>query len=265
MHKIIQKQVLNTAVTLMEIGATLIAEKAEPGQFGILQLKEKEEKIPLTIADFNREKGTVTIIFPLVPITKELAKLEIGESIYAFEGPFGNPFVTQENKKVAVVGGGVGCAIAYSLAKKLHEQGTTVHVIAGFKNKAAVILEEAFEKVSDKLFITTADGSYQVEGFVTDVLGTLLEDGEQYDQVIAIGPLMMMRFVSLLTKPYHIKTIVSMNPLMMDGAGTCGGFRLKEAGKVKLACMDGPHFDGHLVDFEEILQRSMMYEKVQCK
>ena len=260
MYKILRKKELNPTVTLMEVEAPLIAAKAEPGQFIILRVDEEGERIPLTIADYDRKKGTVTIIFQIVgATTKKLNHLKEGESIQDFVGPLGTPTHTEGLKKVAVVGGGVGCAIAYPIAKKLHELGCTVHSIVGFRNKDLVILEDEFSTASDRLVMMTDDGSHGEKGLVTDALKKLIEDGNDYDQVIAIGPLVMMKFVCALTKTYGIKTIVSMNPIMIDGTGMCGGCRLTVGGETKFACVDGPDFDGHLVDFDEAMQRASMY------
>jgi len=264
MNKIITKKILNPTVTLMEIDAPEIARKAEPGQFIILRVDENGERIPLTIADFDREKGTVTIIFQVVgATTMALNHLNEGEYIHDFVGPLGVPSNTANLKKVAVVGGGVGCAIAYPIAKKLHLNGCAVHSIVGFRNKDLVILEDEFKKVSDKIFIMTDDGSYGEKGLVTDALKKQIESGEQYDEVFAIGPLIMMKFVSKLTKEYGIKTTVSMNPIMIDGTGMCGGCRLTVGGKIKFACVDGPDFDGHEVDFDEAMERSTMYREFE--
>ena len=215
----------------------------------------------MTVADFDREKGSVTIIFQIVGATTEkLNHLEEGESLHDFVGPLGVPSHTEGLKKVAVVGGGVGCAIAYPIAKKLHEQGAEVHSIVGFRNKDLVILEKQFRAVSDKTMIMTDDGSYGEKGLVTNALQSLIDAGEQYDEVIAIGPLIMMKFVVQLTKKYNIKTVVSMNPIMIDGTGMCGGCRLTVGGKTKFACVDGPDFDGFEVDFDEAMARSSMYK-----
>ena len=260
MYKIVRKKVLNPTVTLMDIEAPLVAKKAEPGQFIILRVDEDGERIPLTIADYDREAGTVTIIFQIVGATTEkLNKKNEGEYISDFVGPLGKKTETEGLKKVAVVGGGVGCAIAYPVAKKLHDLGCEVHSVVGFRNKDLVILEEEFLKVSDTLCMVTDDGSYGEKGLVTDALKALIEAGNEYDEVIVIGPVIMMKFVCLLTKEYGIKTVVSMNPVMIDGTGMCGGCRLTVGGEVKFACVDGPEFDGHLVDFDEAMKRSAMY------
>ena len=264
MYQIVRKKSLNPTVTLMEIEAPLVARKAEPGQFIILRASEQGERIPLTVADYDREKGTVTIIYQIVgATTQELNHLEEGDSLADFVGPLGTPSHTEGLKKVAVVGGGVGCAIAYPIAKKLHEQGAEVHSIVGFRNKDLVILQEEFEAVSDLMRIMTDDGSYGEKGLVTDALKALIDSGEQYDEVIAIGPLIMMKFVCKLTKEYGVKTMVSMNPIMIDGTGMCGGCRLTVGGKVKFACVDGPDFDGHEVDFDEAMDRSTMYREFE--
>lgn len=260
MFKIVRKKVLNPTVTLMEVEAPLVARKAEPGQFIILRVDDEGERIPLTIADYNRDEGTITIIFQIVGSTTEkLGHLNEGECIHDFVGPLGTPTHTDGIKKVAVVGGGVGCAIAYPVAKKLHTLGAEVHSIVGFRNKDLVILEDEFRAVSDKLLLMSDDGSAGEKGLVTDALKMLIDSGEKYDCVIAIGPLIMMKFVCALTKSYDIKTIVSMNPIMIDGTGMCGGCRLTVGGETKFACVDGPDFDGHLVDFDEAMERSAMY------
>lgn len=261
MYKITKKEILNPTVTLMDIYAPLVAKKAEPGQFIILRVDENGERIPLTIADFDREKGTVTIIYQIVGATTEkLNQKNEGEFIEDFVGPLGTASHTDGLKKVAVVGGGVGCAIAYPVAKKLHNIGCEVHSIVGFRNKELIILENEFNAVSDKLCIMTDDGSYGAKGLVTNALKELIDSGEKYDEVITIGPLIMMKFVSKLTKEYGIKTTVSMNPIMIDGTGMCGGCRLTVGGETKFACVDGPDFDGHLVDFDEAIERSSMYK-----
>ncbi len=260
MYKIIKKEVLNPTVTLMEIEAPYVARKAMAGQFIILRVDEEGERIPLTVADYNREKGTVTVIFQVVGATTALlnSKNE-GEYIQDFAGPLGKASETGGFKKVAVIGGGVGCAIALPTAKQLKEDGAEVHSIVGFRNRDLVILEDEFKSCSDKFVIMTDDGSYGEKGLVTDALKKLIEGGEEYDEVIAIGPLVMMKFVCRLTKEYGIKTVVSMNPIMIDGTGMCGGCRLTVGGETKFACVDGPDFDGHLVDFDEAIARSGLY------
>ena len=265
MYKIVRKKVLNPTVSLMEIEAPLIARKAEPGQFIIFRAKEDSERVPLTIADFDRDKGTVTIIYQIVGgSTMELDTLQEGDSLQDFVGPLGRASETDGLKKVAVVGGGVGCAIAYPMAKKLSALGCEVHSIIGFRNKELVILEDEFQAVSRELRIMTDDGSYGTKGLVTNALETLIQEGNQYDEVIAIGPVIMMKFVCLLTKQYGIKTIVSMNPIMIDGTGMCGGCRLTVGGETKFACVDGPDFDGHLVDFDEAMHRGTMYKEFEA-
>lgn len=266
MYKIVKKKVLNPTVTLMEVDAPMVAAKAEPGQFIILRVDENGERIPLTVADFDREKGTITIIFQIVGATTEkLNHLNEGEFIHDFVGPLGVPSHTDGLKKVAVVGGGVGCAIAYPIAKKLHNLGCEVHSIVGFRNKDLVILEDEFKAVSSELKMMTDDGSHGTKGLVTDALKSLIDAGNQYDEVIAIGPLIMMKFVCKLTKEYGIKTVVSMNPIMIDGTGMCGGCRLTVGGETKFACVDGPDFDGHLVDFDEAMERGSMYREFEQK
>ena len=265
MNKIVRKVCLNPTVTLMEVDAPFIAKKAEPGQFIILRVDENGERIPLTIADYNREKGTITIIFQIVGgSTIHLNSLNEGDYIHDFVGPLGVPTHTEGLKKVAVVGGGVGCAIAYPVAKKLHELGCEVHSIVGFRNKDLVILENEFKAVSDKMFLMTDDGSHGEKGVVTNPLKALIEAGENYDEVIAIGPLIMMKFVVATTKPHNVKTVVSMNPIMIDGTGMCGGCRLTVGGKTKFACVDGPDFDGFEVDFDEAMSRGRSYSEFEA-
>ena len=260
MNKIIRKERLNPSVTLMEVSAPLVAKKAEPGQFIILRVDEKGERIPLTVADYDRKKGTITIIFQIVGATTEkLNHLEEGDFIHDFVGPLGRATHTEGLKKVAVVGGGVGCAIAYPVAKKLYEQGTEVHAIVGFRSQDLVILEDEFAAHSTRLVRMSDDGSWGEKGLVTDALKKLIESGEQYDEVITIGPLIMMKFVCLLTKQYGIKTVASMNPIMVDGTGMCGGCRLTVGGVTKFACVDGPEFDGHEIDFDEAMARGTTY------
>ncbi len=265
MYRIAEKTVLNPTVTKMVVEAPLIAKKAEPGQFIIFRVNEDSERVPLTIADYDREKGTVTIIFQVVGAsTMELNALNEGDFIRDFAGPLGKPSEIKELKKVCVVGGGVGSAIAYPIAKKLHEQGATVHTVAGFRNRDLVILEKEFSAVSDVMKIMTDDGSYGEKGLVTNALEELINEGNDYDEVIAIGPLIMMKFVCLTTKKYGIKTTVSMNPIMIDGTGMCGGCRLTVGGETKFACVDGPDFDGHLVDFDEAMKRGGMYKEFEA-
>ena len=265
MFKIVEKTPLNPTVTKLVIEAPLVAKKAQPGQFIIVRAKEDSERIPLTVADFDREAGTVTIIFQIVGAgTMELNTLSEGESVHDFVGPLGRPSELEGIKKVAVVGGGVGCAIAYPTAKRLHELGAEVHSIVGFRNKDLVILEKEFEAVSDRMARMSDDGSWGEKGLVTNALEALIKEGNQYDEVIAIGPLVMMKFVCKLTKEYGIKTTVSMNPIMIDGTGMCGGCRLTVGGETKFACVDGPDFDGHLVDFDEAMHRGTMYKEFEA-
>ena len=264
MYRIVRKEALKPTVILYEIEAPMVAKKAEPGQFIILRVDEAGERIPLTVADFDREKGTVTIIFQIVgATTAKLNRLNEGDCLHDFVGPLGVASHVEGLKKVAVIGGGVGSAIAYPIAKKLHALGAQVHTIVGFRNKDLVILEEEFRACSDVMKIMTDDGSYGQKGLVTDALKGLLDAGEQYDEVIAIGPLVMMKFVCKLTKEYGVKTVVSMNPIMIDGTGMCGGCRLTVGGKTKFACVDGPDFDGHEVDFDEAIERSGMYREFE--
>ena len=261
MFEIIEKKSLNPTVTLMKINAPKVAAKAEPGQFIILRTDDEGERIPLTIADFNRSEGSVTIIFQIVGATTEkLNHLNEGECLHDFVGPLGKATETEGLSKVAVVGGGVGCAIAYPVAKKLHSLGIEVHSIVGFRNKALVILEDEFKAASSKFVLMSDDGSAGEKGLVTDALKKLIESGEKYDRVITIGPLIMMKFVCGLTKQYDIPTVASMNPIMIDGTGMCGGCRLTVGGQTKFACVDGPEFDGHLIDFDEAMARGAMYK-----
>lgn len=260
MYKILKKKELNPTVVLMEIDAPLVAKKAEPGQFIILRTDENGERIPLTVADFDRKKGSITIIFQIAGATTlKLSRMEKGDSLADFVGPLGKATHTDGLKRVAVVGGGVGCAIAYPVAKKLHSLGCEVHAICGFRNKDLVILEDEFKASSTKYILMSDDGSAGEKGLVTDALRALIESGEQYDEVITIGPLPMMKFVCMLTKEYGIKTVASMNPIMIDGTGMCGGCRLSVGGKTVFACVDGPEFDGHLIDFDEAMSRSNVY------
>ena len=264
MYQIVSKKALNPTVTKMEIYAPFVAKKALPGQFIILRVDENGERIPLTIAGYDREKGTVTIIFQIVgAATEMLNHKNVGEAIPDFVGPLGCPTHTEGLKKVCVVGGGVGCAIAFPVAKALHEQGCEVTAIIGFRNKDLVILEDEFKAVSDNFYMMTDDGSYGRQGNVCTPLNELLEKGEKFDEVITIGPLIMMKFVCAATKPYGVKTIASMNPIMIDGTGMCGGCRLTVGGKMKFACVDGPEFDGHEIDFDEAMSRSRTYAEFE--
>lgn len=261
-YKILKKADLTPQIFLLEIEAPLIARKAEPGQFIILRIDEYGERVPFTIADFDREKGTVTIIVQVVgKTTKDLSLLSAGDTVLDFAGPLGMPTPLQGLKKVAVIGGGLGTAIAYPQAKKLKALGAEVTVITGFRNRDCIILEKEMQKVSDKLIITTDDGSNGVQGFVTDRLREELEAGERFDEVIAIGPLVMMGAVCKLTKEYDIPAIVSMNPVMIDGTGMCGGCRVVVGGETKFACVDGPDFDGHQIDWDAALKRQQMFKE----
>jgi len=266
MNKILKKEMLNSTVCKMIIEAPMIAKKAEPGQFIILRVEDEGERIPLTIADYDVLKGTITIIFQIVGVTTEkINRLKEGDSIRDLVGPLGTPTHVEEFKKVAIVGGGVGCAIAYPIAKKLYGIGTIVHTVVGFRSKELIILEEEFKQVSNKFILMTDDGSAGTKGLVTNALKELIESGEKYDEVIVIGPLIMMKFVAQLTRKYNVKTVVSMNPIMIDGTGMCGGCRLTVGGVTKFACVDGPDFDGHLVDFDEAMDRGTMYRDFERK
>ena len=260
MYRIVRKEALKPTVILYEIEAPMVAKKAEPGQFIILRVDENGERIPITIHDYDREKGTVTIIVQTVGATTEkLSHKQQGGFIQDFVGPLGRPTETEGKKKVCVVGGGVGCAIAYPVLKKFHDCGAEVHAVVGFKNKDVVILEDKFKSASDVMKLVTDDGSYGEKGLVTDALKQLIEEGNQYDEIFAIGPAIMMKFVSKTTEPYGIPTTVSMSPIMVDGTGMCGGCRLTVGGETKFACVDGPDFDGHKVDWDESLKRGKMY------
>ncbi len=260
MYEIILKRALNDTVARMSVRAPLIARKAEPGQFVILRATERSERIPLTIAAYDRAAGTVDIIYQIVGAgTMELNSLSEGDSLHDFVGPLGTPTETEGLKKVCVVGGGVGCAIALPVARKLHEQGAVVHSVVGFRSRELILLEDEFRGVSDELRIMTDDGSYGAKGLVTAALEELIQQGNVYDTVIAIGPLIMMKFVCATTKKYGVKTVVSMNPIMIDGTRKCSGCRQTVRGVTKFACVDGPDFDGHLVDFDEAMKRGAMY------
>ena len=260
MYRIVKKEALKPTVILYEIEAPMVAKKAEPGQFIILRVDENGERIPITIHDYDREKGTVTIIVQTIGATTEkLSHKSEGEYIQDFVGPLGRPTETEGKKKVCVVGGGVGCAIAYPVLKKFHDCGAEVHAVVGFKNKDLVILEDKFREASSVLKLMTDDGSYGEKGLVTDALKQLIDAGNQYDEIFAIGPAIMMKFVSKTTEPYGIPTTVSMSPIMVDGTGMCGGCRLTVGGETKFACVDGPDFDGHKVDWDESLKRGKMY------
>lgn len=266
MFEIKTKRQLNQDVVLMEVYAPFIAKKAKAGQFIIFRADEHGERVPLTIADYNRENGTITIIFQTIGhSTKRLAELNAGDFILDFVGPLGKASHFENVKKVCVVGGGVGCAIAYPQAKMLNDMGVEVHTIAGFRNKDIVILEDEMNAVSEKLIITTDDGSYGKQGFVTNALQELIDAGNEYDAVVAIGPIPMMKFVCEVTRPYGIHTIVSLNPIMIDGTGMCGGCRVTVGGETKFACVDGPDFDGHIVDFDELMRRNSFYKKEEAR
>ena len=266
MYKIVRKQELNASVTLMEIEAPFVARKAKAGQFIIFRIDEMGERVPLTIAGYDREKGTVTIIFQKVGFsTNALGALEEGDYIHDFVGPLGKPTPVEGKKKVCVVGGGVGCAIALPIARELHEQGCVVHSVVGFRSKDLLILEDEFKACSDELRIMTDDGSYGTKGVVTAALDELVAAGNQYDLVITIGPLIMMKFVVKTCQKHGLKSIVSMNPIMIDGTGMCGGCRLTVGGETKFACVDGPDFDGDLVDFDEAMARGTMYRPFEAK
>lgn len=264
MFEIVDKKVLNSGVTSLTVKAPFIAAKAKPGQFVIVRIDSKGERIPLTISDFDSAAGTVTIVVQAVGYTtKKLVKLNRGDFIENVAGPLGCPTEFGNPKKAIIIGGGVGCAIAYPQAKALHNMGVDVTVIAGFRSKDIVILEDEMRAVSNSLYITTDDGSYGEKGLVTDVLKRLLES-DNYDLVIAIGPVIMMKFVSLTTKPFGVKTLVSLNPIMIDGTGMCGGCRVKVGGKTKFACVDGPDFDGHEVDFDELMHRNTLFREEEA-
>ena len=260
MVKIIEKRPLNETTDFLSVYAPHIAKKAKPGQFIIFRTNEHSERIPLTIAGYDAKEGSVSIIFQKVgKSTMELGDLKVGDQILDFVGPLGTPSDLEGYKNVAVIGGGLGCAIAYPQSKYLHDMGTKVDMIAGFRTKDLIILENEMDEASDTLTVVTDDGSNGKQGLVTNALKEKIEAGEKYDLVIAIGPPVMMKFVSLLTKEYGIKTIVSMNPIMIDGTGMCGGCRVTVGGKIKFACIDGPDFDGHEVDFDELIRRNRMY------
>ena len=264
MYKILSKRFLNEAKNTIEmiVEAPLVAKKCLAGQFIIFRVDEFGERVPLTIADYDREKGSVTIMFqPVGASTKMLAALNAGDSILDFAGPLGRPSEVEGFKRVAVVGGGVGCAIAYPVAKALHQNGAEVDIIAGFRSRDIVMLEDEMRASCTNLYITTDDGTYGEKGFTTNKLKALIESGVQYDEVVAIGPGMMMKFVCEVTKPYGIKTIVSLNPIMIDGTGMCGGCRVTVGGKTKFACVDGPEFDGHAVDWDELIKRNAFYKE----
>ena len=265
MYKIVKRQQLNDTVVRLDVQAPFIAKKAKAGQFIIFRIDEHGERIPLTIADTDAEKGTVSIIFQIVgQSTMLLSQLQEGDAILDFVGPLGAATEFGDAKKVCVIGGGVGNAIAYHSAKDLFNMGADVDVIAGFRSKDIVILEDEFKAVCNRLFITTDDGTYGEKGFVTNKLQELIDAGNNYDLVIAIGPIPMMKFVSKVTEPYNIKTLVSLNPIMIDGTGMCGGCRVTVGGEIKFACVDGPDFDGHKVDYDELMQRNSTYREFEA-
>ena len=264
MYEIIKKTSLNPTVSRITVRAPRVAKKAEAGQFVILRTDGDGERIPLTIADFDRALGTVDVIYQIVgATTRKLDALNVGDALHDLVGPLGRPSELDGLNTVAVIGGGVGCAIALPIAKKLHALGATVHSVIGFRTRDLVILENEFEAVSDRLDLMTDDGSAGEKGLVTAALERLIADGNKYDEVIAIGPLVMMKFVCKLTEKYGIKTTVSMNPIMIDGTGMCGGCRLTVGGEMKFACVDGPVFDGHKVDFDEAIERGRMYAEFE--
>ena len=266
MFPIVEKRKLNDSMTLMTVEAPFVAKKAKAGQFIILRVNEQGERIPLTIADYDREKGTVTIIFQKVgKTTMLLDQLEEGEAILDFIGPLGKASELEGHHKVAVIGGGAGCAIAYPQSKALHEMGASVDMIAGFRSKDIIFMEDEMRAACDNLIVMTDDGSNGNKGLVTDALKQRIESGVKYDLVIAIGPMIMMKFVCALTKEYDIKTIISMNPIMIDGTGMCGGCRLTVGGETKFACVDGPDFDGHQVDFDEAMMRLRTYKEQETE
>lgn len=266
MFKIVKRRDLNPTVIAMDIEAPLIANKAKAGQFIILRVDDEGERIPLTVAGCNKKEGTVEIIFQIVGAsTFLLSKKQVGDYISDFVGPLGEPSEVEGFESVCVIGGGAGCAIALPVARGLHEHGVKVTSIVGFRNKDLVILEDEFKQVSDHYILMSDDGSVGTKGLVTNALEELLTKGEKFDRVICIGPLIMMKFVCLLTKKYNLKTIVSMNPIMIDGTGMCGCCRLTVNGKTKFACVDGPDFDGHEVDFDEAIKRNRMYHEFEKK
>ena len=260
MYRITAKKCLNPTVTMMDIEAPLVARKAQPGQFIILRTDADGERIPLTIAGYDREAGTVKIIFQIVGATTEkLNHKNVGDSLQDFVGPLGMPTELEGLKKVCIVGGGVGCAIAMPIAKALHDAGCEVTSVIGFRSKDLLILEDEFKAASNRLFVMTDDGSYGRQGNVCVPLHEMFAAGEKFDKVITIGPLIMMKFVVEATRPTGIPCTVSMNPIMIDGTGMCGGCRLIVGGKTKFACVDGPDFDGYEVDFDSAMERGTMF------
>lgn len=268
MYKILEKRQLNETVELMKIEAPFVARKCEAGQFIILRVDDKGERIPLTIADYDRKEKSVTIIYQVAGYsTKELNKKKKGEYLEDFVGPLGQPTELKPHKRVLGIGGGVGIAPLYPQLRKLHEMGVKIDVVLGGRSKEHLILKAELEAFCNKVYVATNDGSEGHKGFVTDVLKQLISEGEVYDEVIAIGPLVMMKAVVDVTKPLEIPTGVSLNPIMIDGTGMCGGCRVTVGGKVKFACVDGPDFDGLEVDFDECIRRQGMYreEEHQCQ
>lgn len=264
MFKIVEKKQLNSAVYAITVEAPLTARKVKAGQFVIIRIDEKGERIPLTVSDFNAKNGTVTLVVQAVGYTtKKLALMRVGDALQDVVGPLGNPTEFGETKRAIVVGGGVGCAIAYPQVKALKAMGAYTVCVAGFRNKDIVILEDELKAAGDRLYMATDDGSYGEKGFVTDLLRRLLEK-EKFDLVIAIGPVMMMKAVCAVTKEFDTKTLVSLNPIMIDGTGMCGGCRVTVGGKVKFACVDGPDFDGHQVDFDELSRRNAFYREEEA-
>ena len=265
MATIVTKRILNPTVTLMEVSAPMVARKAKPGQFVIVRVDEQGERIPLTIADYDAVRGTVTIMYQRVGLaTQKLDALESGEEILDVVGPLGNPTEVEGVQRAVIIGGGVGCAIAFPQAKALYRAGAHVDVIVGFRTKDLVFLEGSFRRNCTNLYITTDDGTYGEKGFVSNKLSALLAAGNQYDVAIAIGPIPMMRAISQVTLPYDRKTIVSLNPIMVDGTGMCGGCRVQVGGQTKFACVDGPDFDGHQVDYDELIVRNGVYREQEA-
>ena len=260
LNEIINKKELAKSTKLIEINNPLIARKAKPGQFIILRVHNDGERIPLTISDYDANKGTITIIFQEIgKTTKLLGELEVGDSILDLVGPLGNPTEIENLERVVVIGGGLGTALIFSQVKEMHRNGTKVDVIIGARSADLIILEEEIKPYCENLYIATDDGSKGHKGFVTDILKGLIGIGIKYNRAIAVGPLIMMKVVSNLTKQYHLPTTVSMNPIMIDGTGMCGGCRLTVGGETKFACVDGPEFDGHKVDFDEVMRRNNIY------
>ena len=264
MFKIVKKRRLNDEVDMITVEAPFIAKKAKPGQFIILRVDEEGERMPLTIESYDREKGTVTVVYQIVGKTTQLlSEMNEGDELLDFVGPLGVPSHLEGYKNACVIGGGLGNAIALPQAKALHDMGANVDLIAGFRTKDIIILEDEMREASTNLILATDDGSNGLKGFVTDMLKEQIEAGKKYDVVIAIGPMRMMQAVCNLTKEYGIKTIVSMNPIMLDGTGMCGACRVTVCGETKFACIDGPDFDGHEVDFEEAISRSSMFKEME--